>query len=81
MDQNEYKKFTEFELLRMVDILRKLNADYADLMVRADTEEACEFFRTRANSALSSAVGFRQEWIRRMSDAEDEKHQEHPPRL
>ena len=58
----------------MVDILRKLNADYADLMVRADTEEACEFFRTRANSALSSAVGFRQEWIRRMGDAEDKKH-------
>lgn len=65
MEQNEYKKFTELELLRTVEILRSLNKDYADLMVRAGTEQASEFFRIRANSALSEAVGFRKEWIRR----------------
>lgn len=81
MEKDEYEKFTKLELLNTVDILRRLNKDYADLMVRADTEEACEFFRTRANSALSSALGFRQEWIRRMKDDENKEHKEHSPRL
>lgn len=65
MEESEYKEFTVTELIRMVEILTTLSQSYIDLIGKAETERACEFFSTRVSSAKHDAIGFRKEWIRR----------------
>lgn len=52
----------------MVDIQLKQSKKYIERIEHSGTEAGCEFFATRAKSAINEAMGFHKEWIRRQSN-------------